>query len=437
MSKKQMSKENQGKTNGCSRDVKLLAYCAMAGGALVAAQPANAAVVYSGVKDLKLTDNGTIKLDLDGGGVVDFEFRNLIGPKHIDYSSFSHTYYNDRSDANLLLLGKNPENAIGGMRRLVSVGAPLQGAQLGGSYFSHIGNFNLSAGTPIPNNSNLLWFWLDGMETRKTVDMPQTLTRSVYFPLSYGNFSSGPVAPPAVGPEHAAIAITWNYANIYGTFANQPAGFLGVKFDMHGTTHYGWVRYQGTDEDNATTPTVLTGTIKDWAYQDKPDTIIYAGQLPDCIDKDGDGYGLYCSKGPDCDDNNSKAHDNCTCIDKDGDGYGVGPGCKGPDCDDTDNKTHENCPPCAVKFWPGKLSKTLSSISSLAGFVISGDTAANFSKTTKIKWGTKNISTVLQVPLGKKTIFALVYINASALETGDIYDVLVDNCAGELTVKSL
>ncbi len=448
MSKKRINKENQGKASASSRDVKLFAYCAMAGGALVAAQPANAAVVYSGVKDYKLTDNKTIELDLDGGGVVDFEFKNFIGASYTQHGltcnsqgCFSSWY--QRNDANFILLGEHPENAIGGMYSFSykNTDAPSPGPKLDTIPFRFQGHVNLAAGTPIPNNENPLWFWLDGLKNnRPSAGKLGFLGKSFdnfAFPLSYGEFRSGPVSSNSGAPRRGPKANVpgWATASVYGTFANQPAGLLGVKFDMNGTTHYGWVRYQGTDEDNATTPTVLTGTIIDWAYQDKPDTPIYAGQLPDCIDKDGDGYGLYCSKGPDCDDTNAKAHDNCTCIDNDGDGYGVGPGCKGPDCDDTDNKTYENCPTCTVNFFPSKLSKFMSMMCPLNGILINGDTDAEFTRTTQIDWGTKNISTVLQVRLTKRIIIALVVINNKTLEAGDSYDVRVGTCAGDLEVK--
>ena len=58
----------------------------------------------------------------------------------------------------------------------------------------------------------------------------------------------------------------------------------------------------------------------------------------DCVDNDGDGWGV----GKDCvmedpDDSNPDVYPYSRCEDKDKDGYGVGPGCKGiPDCDDND-----------------------------------------------------------------------------------------------------
>ena len=46
---------------------KLLAYCGMASGALLAATSAEAAVVYSGVKNLV----GSVRVDLDYNGIDD------------------------------------------------------------------------------------------------------------------------------------------------------------------------------------------------------------------------------------------------------------------------------------------------------------------------------------------------------------------------------
>lgn len=83
-------------------------------------------------------------------------------------------------------------------------------------------------------------------------------------------------------------------------------------------------------------------------------------QPEDCHDFDGDGYysGPSCSGTQDCNDNNAAIHpgaqeicgdhkdNNCNgqidegcptdCIDNDGDGYGVGTTCLGPDCNDND-----------------------------------------------------------------------------------------------------
>ncbi|PIE19721.1 MAG: hypothetical protein CSA65_01280 [Proteobacteria bacterium] len=58
----------------------------------------------------------------------------------------------------------------------------------------------------------------------------------------------------------------------------------------------------------------------------------------ECVDKDGDGWGIGadCAM-PDPDDENPDVYPFSQCVDADKDGYGVGKGCtKIPDCDDTD-----------------------------------------------------------------------------------------------------
>jgi hypothetical protein len=79
------------------------------------------------------------------------------------------------------------------------------------------------------------------------------------------------------------------------------------------------------------------------------------GDIDECVDADGDGYGEHCPLGPDCDDDNPAVwtDDACAnCADADGDGWWVGcdayPNIDGPDCDDTDACvwTEEGCAHC-------------------------------------------------------------------------------------------
>ena len=74
MAKKRGSTKAQGGAEQRKLNAKLLAYCAMAGGALLAAPPAEAAVVYSGVKHLHVGPNNTVAVDLDNNGVNDVRF---------------------------------------------------------------------------------------------------------------------------------------------------------------------------------------------------------------------------------------------------------------------------------------------------------------------------------------------------------------------------
>ena len=80
MAKKRGTSQAQSSTVQKQLDAKLLAYCAMAGGALLAAPPAEAAVVYSGVKNLALPTFNGKAVDLDNDGKADMRFvpHNLL-----------------------------------------------------------------------------------------------------------------------------------------------------------------------------------------------------------------------------------------------------------------------------------------------------------------------------------------------------------------------
>ena len=117
-------------------------------------------------------------------------------------------------------------------------------------------------------------------------------------------------------------------------------------------------------------------------------------ELP-CIDKDKDGYGVNCSKGLDCDDNDPSVHDNC------------------------DNITT----PCELKVWPKKFSMLTAVLDSIQIFVISGGT--NFAKVSKVDWETTAISTLARITLGKKTILGLIYVRPFKLGATDNYSVTV------------
>lgn len=57
----------------------------------------------------------------------------------------------------------------------------------------------------------------------------------------------------------------------YGQFANQTDKYLGIRFDIDGSAHYGWIRMDAT-----VGPVSLT--IKDFAYREGADEGIEAGQ---------------------------------------------------------------------------------------------------------------------------------------------------------------
>lgn len=63
-----------------------------------------------------------------------------------------------------------------------------------------------------------------------------------------------------------------NYGDCsFGNWCDITDGYLGVRFDISGNTHYGWIRMDVNDDG-------AVWTIKDWAYVDIPDTGLTAGQ---------------------------------------------------------------------------------------------------------------------------------------------------------------
>lgn len=110
--------------------------------------------------------------------------------------------------------------------------------------------------------------------------------------LSYGNpdnmmagysgaflpYASAIGAGDEIGPALGFLSSTYNLAFIaslysgvtYGQFGDGTDKYIGVKFDIGGTLHYGWIRV------NCSVGPVSM-TIKDWAYDDNADTPIIAG----------------------------------------------------------------------------------------------------------------------------------------------------------------
>lgn len=71
---------------------------------------------------------------------------------------------------------------------------------------------------------------------------------------------------------HTAGTNTYSYSYRAGNFIDQE-GFVGVRFQIDGNTHYGWIAFEGTWDP----PGWQEGRITGWAYEDVPDTAIAAG----------------------------------------------------------------------------------------------------------------------------------------------------------------
>lgn len=187
-------------------------------GALICPPPAEAAVSYSGGKNLPLGTNSppvVHNIDLDGDGVDDFYF--LFGNYgfHQTYGSLQK-YYNVRSFA----IQPAPQNGVVGEMSITNTGTFMVPARLPDNY-------------TIDNGLN----WASGSDN------------ILAGKFQYFNNSTG-------------------YSSAAGKFLGKQ-GYLGVRFQISGETHYGWIQFRA-DED------AKNGKIVDWAYEDQPDTLIRA-----------------------------------------------------------------------------------------------------------------------------------------------------------------
>lgn len=77
------------------------------------------------------------------------------------------------------------------------------------------------------------------------------------------------------GVTYGAPFSAYNTTNIGGNFVNTTDAYIGVKFDIAGAAHYGWVRV-----DLSADGTTLT--VKDYAYEATAGTAINAGDVGPC-----------------------------------------------------------------------------------------------------------------------------------------------------------
>jgi hypothetical protein len=266
MTKKLKNKKNPATDMCGGLDAKLFAYCAMAaGGALAAAPSADAAIAYSGLKNLTLADNNTMQLDLDSNGTADFSLVNLLGetavtPGVVTYTTsqgdtytqkFSASFVRRKTAKNFVSLADNPLNA------LAAAGANAQ--------------LRLGQGAVIPGQGIA---WMVGAAAGLSFSTLTLTQQKVLRTIGTGATATTTTILSTFATDRA----------FGGTFLGKQA-YLGVKFKIDNATHYGWIRYQGdTTPNTADNATSLKATVIDWAYEKLPDTPIAVGQqISNCV----------------------------------------------------------------------------------------------------------------------------------------------------------
>lgn len=202
---------------------KLAKYSAMASGAIAVSSGANAQVMYTDVNpDEVLTPGGTTQylVDFNNDATPDIGFVMLSGTATgtFTYSTAVISYTIDY---------------IGGVAAF-GTGAASTNAWLGGSYPDALSN-----GQAIGSAGSF-------QNGQGDVGVVQSTYLGAPFSTSYGPYTSG---------------------EFPGTEA-----YIGVRFDVSGAVHYGWVRLEMTANGGQL-------TIKDYAYEATAGTAINAGDM--------------------------------------------------------------------------------------------------------------------------------------------------------------
>lgn len=141
---------------------------------------------------------------------------------------------------------------------------PIAGS---GTYYGGLINFQYSgigASVSAPNGGVM-----GAVSSQASVNIASALASSNLVDNA-GNFLSNGVLGAQVN-----VVVTGAYSTSFtqemGNFGGQTDKFLGVKFDISGNNHYGWIRL-----DVAATWDGIT--VKDYAYNAVPDLELYAGQ---------------------------------------------------------------------------------------------------------------------------------------------------------------
>ncbi len=179
------------------RNKRFAGYSLAAGAALAVAGPANAAVVYSGVRNLPVNDCHSPCINLDGDGVDDFCFTAA----NYTYSTY---YYS---------------NVIFGIGYVAINGVTSGNSFIGSSFYNP---YRLAHGKMISAEAEGTWTsygYLNGL-------------------FCVNDLLSSPIG------------------NFFGK-----KGYIGVKFLIGANTHYGWIEYEGTGGETCGDPVegLITG----------------------------------------------------------------------------------------------------------------------------------------------------------------------------------
>lgn len=188
---------------------KLKAYSAMAAALTAGTAALNAEVVYTDIDDVTIGLGEAFELDIDGDGTMDF----IFAASSLTGSNGTWSFASGFGSVSSLGIGGPSNQMVGTV----------------GPYYPYASDLNAG----------------------DLIDAAQSF-------LSY----------PSLG--NVAVIASNFYGSTYGNFPGQGPKFLGVKFDIGGDLHYGWVRLESDIDD-------VYVTIMDFAYENTADAGIEAG----------------------------------------------------------------------------------------------------------------------------------------------------------------
>lgn len=195
-------------TKNSTLSKKLAGYAALAVAGVASVGSANAQVVYTDIPDVTFAAADSFLLDFNNDAIMDYTLR--------------HDFYST-SGTNRQM--KISPNVTGNMAMAATVG---WGA----------------------------WNWYgDALVLNDTINAAQTWN-----------------CPGGVDPRSCVFFATNYNGAVYGNFADGVDHYLGCKFDISGTVHYGWMRVNiGVD--------LASMVLKDFAYDAQENNAILAGQM--------------------------------------------------------------------------------------------------------------------------------------------------------------
>jgi hypothetical protein len=238
MSKTKKSKRDLRKKRELNR--RLLNYSLAAGTTLALATPASAAIRYSGVKN-QVIDNSAFELDMQD--VIDGAPDG--NPEFVFFNNNASTAYT------------STRTTTGGKR--------FSGTFSGKAFFDFM--FLQNSGDAFMANGTTKYspaaFLNKGNEVGPGVTNFLCAAAGSLNKYYKTNFQGVNTANPLETYDTS-------YKVEYGNFGGK-RGYMGVRFNISGKAHYGWIQFDGTLSRGT------SATIVDWAYEDQPGKTIAAG----------------------------------------------------------------------------------------------------------------------------------------------------------------